>query len=129
MRGACLGTTRASGGGGAQPLRVDERPPPTLRAAMERRGIVGGVALAVARTSEDAMDQTNRQEIDRDRKRLKTLRDQFRLKLHLAGMDARDAFHEIEREAEKLEREVKATTRDKFRALATRLETLLAPLD
>jgi hypothetical protein len=113
----------------AQALRDHQRPARGLRAVWRRRPVIGGAELAVASTSEDAMDQTKHQEIDRDRDRLKTLRDQFRLKVHLAGMDAKDAFHEIEREAEKLEHEVKATTRRKLRALTARLETLLAPLD
>ncbi len=37
---------------------------------------------------------------------LRTLRDEVRLKLHLAGMDAKDAFHKLEPRLSEVEREI-----------------------
>lgn len=52
---------------------------------------------------------------------LKTLRDELRVHVHLASMDAREAFARIEREAEHL---VAAPSRKALGALVERLERL-----
>jgi hypothetical protein len=39
------------------------------------------------------------------------LRDEIRLKLHLGGMEARDAFHRFERDAEHLAQKIGADSR------------------
>jgi hemerythrin superfamily protein len=50
---------------------------------------------------EDAMDAPQSHE-HKPFDELKTMLDEVRVKLHLAGMDAKDAFHDISRDAEKL---------------------------
>ncbi len=52
---------------------------------------------------------------------LKTLRDELRLRIHLAGMDARAAFAQIERDAEHV---VGSTSRKALSGLIERLERL-----
>ena len=51
---------------------------------------------------------------------LKTVRDEVRVKLHLAGMDAKDAFRRLEAEADRVTREASAEVRtlvERLRAL------------
>jgi hypothetical protein len=50
---------------------------------------------------------------------LKTLRDEIRVRIHLAGMDAREAFERVERDAE---RAVGGATRSAIGQLIERLE-------
>jgi len=50
---------------------------------------------------------------------LKTLRDEIRLRIHLAGMDAREAFADVEKEAE---RAIGGSGRQALRKLIDRLE-------
>lgn len=45
-------------------------------------------------------------DIDTQIRDLQTLRDEIRVKLHLAGMDAKDAWHELEPRLERLEAQV-----------------------
>ncbi len=49
-------------------------------------------------------------EIDRDRTLLRTLRDELRVKLHLMGMDARNAFARLEKEGDRLAHDVSEAT-------------------
>ena len=48
---------------------------------------------------------------------LKRMRDEIRVKIHLAGMDARDAFHEIEPEIDKAEHELTRLGKSAVRAV------------
>lgn len=49
-----------------------------------------------------------REELDRDVAELRALRDEIRVKLHLASMDARSAWKELEPKFEKLQQNVTA---------------------
>ena len=53
--------------------------------------------------------------------KLKTLRDELLVKLHLAGMDAKDSYHELTTEAEATLRDVASVTRAAATDLANRL--------
>lgn len=55
---------------------------------------------------------------------LKTMLDEVRVKLHLAGMDAKDAFHEISRDAEKLRREAGHASQQAAGVLLKRLRVI-----
>ena len=63
-------------------------------------------------------------EIERSRALLRRLRDEVRLHGHLLGMDARDAFHRIEKDAEKLGQQVSEQTRRKLGELIADLRKL-----
>lgn len=58
------------------------------------------------------------------RRRMRELRDEIRLKLHLAGMDARDAFEALEREAERVVHEVRAEEQRRLADITARLRRL-----
>ena len=60
------------------------------------------------------------------RTRYAMLRDEFRLKLHLLGMDARDRFREIERDAAKLGHKLEQASHATLTPIVERLETLLS---
>ena len=68
--------------------------------------------------------ETLKHEVDK----LKTLRDQLRVKLHLAGMDAQDGFRELNAEAEEALRDAKRLTRAAVADLAERLRKAVAAL-
>jgi CBS domain-containing protein len=55
---------------------------------------------------------------------LRTLRDSIRVRLHLAKMDARDSFREIEPKIEKLERQIREIGEDATEKLTGALEKL-----
>jgi hypothetical protein len=62
----------------------------------------------------DVMSETTDQlkkEIERSRDLLRTLRDELKVKLHLAGMDAKDAFEKLDHEAREISHTVSETTR------------------
>ena len=62
---------------------------------------------------------------------LHTLRDDARLKVHLASMDIKDAWAKLEpklAEAEKIEEDVSETTLTTIKSTAKRLEKLVASL-
>ena len=59
------------------------------------------------------------------RARYDTIRDEVRVKLHLLGMDAKDAFAKIEKEADQLGRELDHSAHEALGALVARLEKLL----
>jgi hypothetical protein len=56
-------------------------------------------------------------EIERSRQALETLRDEIRVRLHLAGMEARDAWAELGKEADRVSAEINRTTRDALHVL------------
>lgn len=64
---------------------------------------------------------------------LDQLADEVRVKLHLAGMDAKDAFHEITKRAAEIGRNVEHVTEGAVNDLVARLrklsEQLVAPDD
>jgi uncharacterized coiled-coil DUF342 family protein len=55
---------------------------------------------------------------------LQQLRDRIRLKIHLAGMDAKTEWEKIERDLENAEQVAERTTHEGERAIAKRLEEL-----
>lgn len=62
---------------------------------------------------------------------LQTLRDEIRVKLHLAGMDAKDAWNKLEpklQEVEKLAEDVSETSRAAVHDLVKRLQEFRASL-
>lgn len=64
---------------------------------------------------------------------LEQLADEVRVKLHLAGMDAKDAFHEIMKKAAHISQNVEQATESAVRDLIARLrrlsEQIVAPDD
>lgn len=61
---------------------------------------------------------------------LRTLRDEIRVKLHLAGMDAKDTFTKLEAEANEIERGVTEASRlaiadvvDRFKKLSSSIKS------
>ena len=63
-------------------------------------------------------------EFDEQIAHLKTLRDEMRVKLHLASMDAKTAFTELEHQAEHLSREVNDASRHALSDITTKLKKL-----
>lgn len=59
---------------------------------------------------------------------LKTLLDELRVKMHLAGMDTRDAFHKISHDAQKLGREAGHASHEAAAKLLERLRSLAATI-
>lgn len=76
----------------------------------------------------DAGDQELNLDAATLRRRLRELRDEIRVGLHLAGMDVRDAFEALEREAERVVNEVPAADERRLAEIATRLRRLAAEL-
>jgi len=68
------------------------------------------------------------QEIERHRTTIATLRDELRLKMHLASMDAKVAFQELEHKAEHLSREVSEASHRGLVEVKKRLEQLAESL-
>jgi lipid II:glycine glycyltransferase (peptidoglycan interpeptide bridge formation enzyme) len=79
---------------------------------------------------EDTMSQTTielKQEIQKSLGLMRTLRDEFRVKLHLAGMDAKDEWHKLEPQLDELERtadQVSEATRNAVAEAVKRLNKL-----
>jgi hypothetical protein len=63
------------------------------------------------------------------RRDLERLRDEVRKRIHLAGMELRDQFEEIEREAEHLANRVEPVAAHALNQLAVRLRRLAHALD
>lgn len=59
---------------------------------------------------------------------LKAMRDEIRVKIHLAGMDAKDAFQKIEPSVDKAELELEHLAKDAGVAVAHTLDKLTAGL-
>jgi hypothetical protein len=70
-----------------------------------------------------------KQEMKQGRETLKTLRDEVRVKLHLAGMDARDTWAELSKEMDKVSREADATAYAALHDVVARCRAFLARLD
>jgi hypothetical protein len=62
-----------------------------------------------------------RDDLKQDIEQVKRLRDEIRLKLHLAGMDARDAWHELNAEADRISREAGSASRAAVKTLIERM--------
>jgi hypothetical protein len=69
-------------------------------------------------------DDKVRAEIDRSRQLLRTLRDDLRVRLHLAGMDARQAFVAIERDAKRFGADFTQATQAALKDANARLQKL-----
>ncbi len=72
----------------------------------------------------DANDEELNLDAPALRRRLRELRDEIRLKLHLASMDVRDAFADLEREAERVIHEVPGVDEERLVAIAGHLRRL-----
>ncbi len=59
---------------------------------------------------------------------LKTLRDEVRVKVHLAGMDAKDLLAEMEPQIDRLEHELEAAADDALEVTAKSLEKVATSL-
>lgn len=59
---------------------------------------------------------------------LQTLRDEIRLKLHLMGMDAKDAMRDLEPRIDRIEHEVEHAGDDAVGRIATALERIVKSL-
>jgi hypothetical protein len=63
-------------------------------------------------------------QFDETRQRLETLRDEIRLKIHLASMDTKEAFRDMESQIHHFERVASHTAQTALLDLAHRLEEL-----
>ena len=82
--------------------------------------------IAVKPTEEElrfAMPETN-DDWKQIREDAQALRDEIRLKLHLGGMEARDAFHRLERDAEHLAQKLGADSRGAWTDLVQGMKKL-----
>ena len=71
------------------------------------------------------MDTPNlKQEIDKQLAALDTLRDDLRVRIHLAGLDAKDAFEKLEHEVKTLKREATESARSAIASIAERFKSL-----
>lgn len=59
-------------------------------------------------------------DIESTRKQLKELRDEIKVKMHLAGMDVKDAWNEMSEEAEKLSSEISHDTKEALEKVVKR---------
>ncbi len=71
-----------------------------------------------------------KKDLQTGRDQLRTLRDEIRVKLHLAGMDARETFSKLEAEAIEIERGVTEASRlaladvvDRFKKLSSSIKS------
>ena len=72
------------------------------------------------------MDTQNlKTEIDKQIALLDTLRDDVRVRIHLAGMEAKDAFEKLEHEAKTLKREATESARSAITSISERLKALV----
>lgn len=63
-------------------------------------------------------------ELEHQMAALNRLRDEIRVRAHLLGMDAKDAFKALEKEADKLARGLASTSKDAIADVAERLKRL-----
>lgn len=68
-------------------------------------------------------------DVDALRKSLVQLRDEVRVRIHLGGMELREAFDKIEHEADHLAAQVPAATTRALNDLAVRLRRIAHALD
>ena len=57
------------------------------------------------------MEQSDKNGLERELEMLQTLRDELKLKVHLAAADVRDEFHRLEKKWERLDEELHRTAR------------------
>jgi hypothetical protein len=77
------------------------------------------------------MSQTTQElkrEIAHGRETLKTLRDEIRVKIHLAGMDARDRWTALSADVDKMSHELSGATSAALAELVARFRELAASL-
>jgi hypothetical protein len=60
---------------------------------------------------------------------LKTMRDEIRVRMHLAGMEAKQRFSQLDVEADKLSRDIEKTTRTAVEELVAKLRELRDSLE
>lgn len=70
------------------------------------------------------ISQDTKKDIAALKTELKTLRDEINLKVHLAGMDLRDEWAQLEPQAEKAWRELNETTVEAAKDLKGRIQKL-----
>ncbi len=70
-----------------------------------------------------------KQELKQGRDTLKRLGDEVRVKLHLAGMDARDTWEKLSKDADRIAHEADATAYAALHDVTTRVKDFLAKLD
>jgi hypothetical protein len=70
-----------------------------------------------------------KQELERARQRLKTLGDEIRVKLHLAGLDAKEAWAKLSHEADKASRSAEERSVARLDELAERLKKLARAIE
>jgi len=69
--------------------------------------------------------ETFKADLEKDLAALRTVRDEVHVKLHLAAMDARDAFRRLESDADAVTRDASA----RLRALIERMRAVAASID
>ena len=69
-------------------------------------------------------DAKLKQDMEEARAQLRTLRDEVKLKMHLAGMEAKTAFKELEHKAEQLSLEISASSHRAITEVAAGLKRL-----
>lgn len=73
-------------------------------------------------TGQESPKRELRQEIERSLEELQTMRDEIRVRMHLASMEAKDKWEELEPSLEKIEEQIKEATQ-KFRDSLAELKT------
>ncbi len=73
--------------------------------------------------------ETIKNQLDEPRQLLQTLRDEIKVKLQLASMEARDKWKELDREAEQLIRRAERASTSAFEQMAKKLRELSATID
>ncbi len=77
-------------------------------------------------TAEDQQLERDIQEIKADVERV---RDELRVRLHLGAMDVRDAYRELESEAERIGTAVTQASKHAWRSLLVRLQTMARAME
>ncbi len=70
-----------------------------------------------------------KQELKKGRETLKRLADEVKVKLHLAGMDARDTWAELSKDVDRISRDADATAHAALHDVVGRCRAFLARLD
>jgi uncharacterized protein YPO0396 len=90
----------------------------------------GASGIGERRSGVNAMATTRhelRQEIERSLEELQTMRDEIRVRMHLASMEAKDKWNELEPSLEKIEEQIKEATQ-KFHDSLAELKTAFRSL-
>ncbi len=75
------------------------------------------------------MDNQLQRDFDKTKAQVQALTDQIRVRLHLAGMDVKDAFHDLEKQAEKIGRSASKTAKTALQDIAGKLQKLADGID